>query len=75
MIKSAIFDILNLKIMEKGSIALTMMKLVPVIGTIVFQIGHLTAPWIGQDKRSDQVSKFVRHLSKFFYLCSSKIEN
>ena len=75
MIKSAIFDILNLKIMEKGSIALTMMKLVPVIGTIVFQIGHLTAPWIRQDKRSDQVSKFVRHLSKFCNLCSSKIEN
>ena len=67
MIKSAIFDILNLKIMEKGSIAFTMMKLVPVIGTIVFQIGHLTAPWIGQDKRSDQVSKFVRQLSKFVF--------
>ena len=41
MIKSAIFDISKLKIMERGSIAFTMMKLVPVIGTIVFQIGHL----------------------------------
>ena len=70
MIKSAIFDILNLKIKEKGSIAFTMMKLEPVIGTIVFEIGHLTAPWIGQDKRSDQVSKFVRHLSKFYNFCS-----
>ena len=67
VIKSAIFDILKLKILERGSIASTMKKLVAVIGTIVFQIGHLTAPWIGQDKRSDQVSKFVRQLSKFLF--------